>query len=80
MEKERCNSYQNSLTSFPLSLRQVEDKMRQLKMQQGPGGGGQSLVANGDPFFQPTPVASGQHDVMFPRQSSGGATLNPGLW
>ncbi|CAI8057012.1 Stromal membrane-associated protein 1 [Geodia barretti] len=71
---------QQQMMAAQQQVREVEDKMRQLKMQQGPGGGGQSLVANGDPFFQPTPVASGQHDVMFPRQSSGGATLNPGLW
>jgi hypothetical protein len=71
---------QQQMMASQQQVREVEEKMRHLKMQQGPGGGGQSLVANGDPFFQPTPVASGQHDVMFPRQSSGGATLNPGLW
>jgi hypothetical protein len=68
---------QQQMMASQQQVREVEEKMRQLKM---PGEGGQSLVANGDPFFQPTPVASGQHDVMFPRQSSGGATLNPGLW
>lgn len=58
-------------------VREVEEKMRQLKMQQG--GGGQSLMANGQPpFLQPVPTTV--TPAMFPHQPNGGQTLNPGLW